>query len=84
MIFEVLKKPNGSPSGPVSYDVLRLFTHDRLLDVFYGPKNYSPVFIIQVFHRPFHFLDYLCHFTCCVVYIFYSYDFYSVQAFLLR
>lgn len=66
MIFEVLKKPNESSSGPVSYEVLRLFTHERLLDVFYGPKNYSPVFIVEVCHSPFHRLHFWCNFICSI------------------
>jgi len=83
MIFEVLKKPNGSASGLVSYDVRRLFTHERLLDVFYGPKNYSPIFIVEVCHCRVFYLFFIFYFPCYIVYILYCYAFFSGQAMLL-
>ena len=49
LIFEVESKFTDYINGYLSYDVLRVFTHSSLLDVFLNLANYLPSYHVKVY-----------------------------------
>jgi len=49
LIFEVESKFTDYINGYLSYDVLRVFTHSSLLDVFLNLADYLPSYHVKVY-----------------------------------